>query len=105
MRNYLHVQVKNDEYARQGLSTRLELNRFADMDARERAMYTGAGRRRRHYSGAVRKQKNVAQVHTVSEEAIRDLPKEVDWRNKGAVTPVKDQGPCGTCPQFCYWLR
>ena len=48
----------------------------------------------------VRGQNKVVSPFERSEAAPRDIPSSVDWRSKGVVPPVVDQGECGDSSLF-----
>lgn len=67
----------------------LGMNKFADLTAKE------FGRLYNGFNASLKVNARNARTHVHNPRV--QLPDSVDWRTQGYVTPIKDQGQCGSC--------
>lgn len=97
MENSHKIAKHNKLYAMGLVSYKLGVNKYADMLHQEFVEAVNGFNKTKN--GSLKSVETEEPVTFIAPANVK-LPDEVDWRKQGAVTPVKDQGHCGSCWSF-----
>lgn len=87
--NLRHINEHNAKYEVGEESYFLGINQFSDLTDEEFVNFY------------LNYKPHVKLINDVTDEALNlSIPARIDWRSKGAVFPIRNQGACGSCWAF-----